>query len=56
MSGVIDYFGVIALVIIGMKEFDSKLVVVVGVIILNYITGKKAVFLNVDGAFLLSNK
>ncbi len=49
MSGVIDYFGVIALVIIGMKEFDSKLVVVVGVIILNYITGKKAVFLNVDG-------
>lgn len=49
LSGVIDYFGVIALVVIGMKEFDSKLVVAVGVIILNYITGKKAVFLNVYG-------
>ena len=49
LSGFIDYFGVVGLVSIGMKEFASKVIVSVVVIILNYITGKKAVFLKAYG-------
>jgi putative flippase GtrA len=44
-TGLVDYFGLIALVeLFGFSEIYSKYAVVVTVIILNYILGKKAVF------------
>lgn len=44
-TGMIDFFGVIVLVeYIGAEEYRSKMILMVQVILLNYILGKKAVF------------
>ncbi len=44
-TGVVDFFGVIVLVeSIGLDKFYAKLILIIVVIILNYVLGKKAVF------------
>jgi putative flippase GtrA len=44
-TGLVDYFGLIALVeLFGFSEIYSKYAVVIAVIVLNYILGKKMVF------------
>lgn len=48
-TGLIDYFGLIAAVeIFGMNKIWSKYLIQLIVIILNYILGKKAVFITTD--------
>jgi putative flippase GtrA len=44
-TGLVDYFGLIALVeLFGFNEIYSKYAMVATVIVLNYVLGKKAVF------------
>jgi putative flippase GtrA len=50
-TGLVDYFGLIALVeLFGFNEIYSKYAMVVTVIILNYILGKKVVFVKEENA------
>lgn len=49
-TGLVDYFGVVFLVeILGAGELFSKYFIVILIIILNYVLGKKAVFVKKEG-------